>query len=151
MKIIVGSNGNTKDQCDEIIKYLEKKNYEIEDCRSERNNLSYVAECLKVSENVAMARADFGILICQKSIGSVIAANKVQNIRGVLVPSEESAKKARECYDANVLILDSAFITDINKMKSIVDVFLNEKFDDSYENINNLNFLSDYEVSCNIC
>lgn len=82
---------------------------------------------------VAVARAvlaepsSFGILICGSAHGVAIQANRFRGIRAVCGYNADLARLGREHNDANVLCLDSDFLSPEDAL-SIIDVFLNAKF-----------------------
>jgi ribose 5-phosphate isomerase B len=59
----------------------------------------------RVAEDVAMGKADEGILFCWTGTGVSIAANKVPGIRAALCDDPETAAGARKWNDANILCL----------------------------------------------
>jgi ribose 5-phosphate isomerase B len=69
-----------------------------------------------------------GILVCGSGNGVAITANKHAGIRAALCWKVEIAKLARAHNDANVLCLPERFIS-TTLAYSIVDAFLNEKFE----------------------
>jgi glycine hydroxymethyltransferase len=81
-----------------------------------------------VAREVVARNFDRGVLVCKSGIGMSIAANRVVGVRAALVNDEKSARLSREHNDANVLVL-SALEIDIEKAKSILDVWLNTKFE----------------------
>ncbi len=97
---------------------------------------------------IAVARAvrrDYGakgILICGSGHGMTIQANRFKGIRATLCESVESAMKARESDDANVLCM-SADRTDIDTMKEIVKVFMETKFEPIERRVRRLNRLDE--------
>jgi ribose 5-phosphate isomerase B len=59
----------------------------------------------QVAEDVAMGRADEGVLFCWTGTGVSIAANKVPGVRAALCNDAETARGARLWNNANVLCL----------------------------------------------
>jgi ribose 5-phosphate isomerase B len=58
-----------------------------------------------VGEQVAEARADFGVVMCWTGTGTAIAANKVRGVRAAQASEPWIAANARRWNDANVLAL----------------------------------------------
>ena len=84
MKIAIGCDPNAQEAKEELIKYMEQKNYgEITDFGSD--DPIYANTAIKVAEAVASKEYDRGILICGTGIGVSIAANKVSGAYAALL------------------------------------------------------------------
>jgi RpiB/LacA/LacB family sugar-phosphate isomerase len=83
---------------------------------------------LAVAEAVADRRVEFGVLVCTTGIGMSITANKVPGVRAALVDDENTAARARQHNDANVLCL-SGEKTSEETAKNIIDAFMAAKFE----------------------
>jgi ribose 5-phosphate isomerase B len=70
---------------------------------SERDDWAWASEA--AARDVAVGRADQGIVACWTGTGASIAANKVPGIRAALCGDAETASGARRWNDANVLAL----------------------------------------------
>lgn len=76
----------------------------------------------------AVSKSDgIGILICGSGHGMCIVANRHHQIRAVNCFSIESARRAREEDDANVLCLPARLIA-VETAKEIVNIFLSTSF-----------------------
>ncbi|HSU55079.1 MAG TPA: ribose 5-phosphate isomerase B, partial [Candidatus Dormibacteraeota bacterium] len=93
-----------------------------------RESTDYPDYAQAVAETVALHRADFGVLICTTGIGMSITANKIPGIRAALVGDAETAARARQHNDANVLCL-AGQTTPRDEAARIVDAFLNARFE----------------------
>jgi ribose 5-phosphate isomerase B len=81
----------------------------------------------KVAVAVVKGNAGLGIMIDGAGIGSCMAVNKVQGIRGACCAHEFTAKNAREHNNANVLTLGSR-VVGLEVAKGIVRTFLQTPF-----------------------
>lgn len=126
MKIAVGCDPNAQEAKEELIKFLEEKNYgEIKDFGSE--DPIYAHTAIKVAEEVASGEYDRGILICGTGLGVSIAANKVKGAYAALLTDVYSAKRARLSNDANIACF-GAFTTGNKLREELVDAFLTNEF-----------------------
>ncbi|MDP8244192.1 MAG: RpiB/LacA/LacB family sugar-phosphate isomerase [Candidatus Hinthialibacter antarcticus] len=98
---------------------------------------------IRVSELVALGRADRGILICGSAHGMVITANKVPGVRAVLPLNEEHAEKSREHNNANVITFGADW-QEADDIFAMVDRWLAKEFlGGKYQR--RINIISDYE------
>lgn len=81
-----------------------------------------------VTEAVASAQAEKGILICGTGIGMSIAANRNKAIRAALCHNTLTAELTRQHNDANVLVL-GARIVDSDTAIACVQIFLATAFE----------------------
>jgi ribose 5-phosphate isomerase B len=110
------------------IKYYDIGCYDEESC-----DYPNIAEklCIKLINETNTKKANlnhYGILICGTGIGISMAANKIKNIRCALCHNEFTARMSRKHNNANVLALGGR-TTGVEIAKSIVNTFLNEKFE----------------------
>jgi len=109
--------------------HLEKKGVSVADFGARSNESSdYPDFAQAVALSVAQRKAEFGVLICTTGVGMSMSANKVPGVRAALVADAETAARARQHNNANILCmpgkpasLDFAF--------AIVKKFLETKFD----------------------
>ena len=126
MKIAIGCDPNAQEAKEELIKYMEQKNYgEITDFGSD--DPIYANTAIKVAEAVASKEYDRGILICGTGIGVSIAANKVSGAYATLLSDVYSAERARLSNDANIACM-GAFTTGGKVREKLVDAFLTNEF-----------------------
>lgn len=112
----------------ELIHFLEELEYPVIDCGTHSTeSCDHPHYAFAVSEQVALGRADRGILICSSGHGMVISANKVPMVRAVLPVSEEHARLSRSHNNANVLVLGADYLP-LDEMKSICKAWLVEGF-----------------------
>ena len=126
MKIAIGCDPNAQEAKEELIKYMEQKNYgEITDFGSD--DPIYANTAIKVAEAVASKEYDRGILICGTGIGVSIAANKVSGAYAALLSDVYSAERARLSNDANIACM-GAFTIGNKLREELVDAFLTNEF-----------------------
>ena len=129
MKIALGSDHAGLPLKKEIIKHLEDKGIEIQDFGTlTEDSCDYPDYAMKVAEEVAAKRFDFGILVCGTGIGISIAANKIPGIRAAVCGDTFSAHACREHNNANILALGQR-IVNIGLALDIVDNFLSAKYE----------------------
>lgn len=129
---------------EEIIKYLEEKEYEIIDCSPVNDDKDdYPDFAFKVCAEVASKTADIGILVCRTGIGMSIAANKVKGIRCAKIDSIEDAILSRNDNGANVMTFSyTKSIEEINKM---IDAFIKAEVLNDERHIRRVNKIMNYE------
>lgn len=110
-------------------KHLDKKKIKYQDLGTySEESVDYPDYAYKVGKKVAKEKNGKGILICGTGVGVCIAANKVKGIRAALAYDKEYAKMMRVHNDANVICL-RGWDVDFKKQASLVDIWLNTKFD----------------------
>jgi ribose 5-phosphate isomerase B len=81
----------------------------------------------RVARQVALGRAERGILVCSTGIGMAIAANKVDGIRAAPAQSKDEVRLTREHNDANVLTLGAKYL-DETRAAGLIELFLHTDF-----------------------
>ncbi len=112
----------------EIIKFLEEKGVEYNDCGCNGESVDYPDIAEKTCAEVTSGRADKAILICGTGVGISISANKIKGIRAALCGDWYSAKYTRLHNDANVLCMGGRVIG-AGLACEITDVFLSTEFE----------------------
>ena len=126
MKIVIGCDPNAQQAKEELIRFMESKNYgEITDFGSE--DPIYANTAVAVAEKVAAGEYDRGILICGTGLGVSISANKVKGAYAALLSDVYTAKRARLSNDANIACL-GAFTTGDKLGEELIDAFLTNEF-----------------------
>jgi ribose 5-phosphate isomerase B len=129
IKIALGCDHTGVDAKNEIIKFLKEKSYKITDAGAyTKESCDYPDFAFLVAKAVVLKEADLGIIFDATGIPSAIAANKVPGIRAATLYDVASAKSAREHNDANVIVLGARTLDEV-KIKSIIDAFLNSKYE----------------------
>lgn len=127
MKVAIGSDHRGFKLKTKLIKYLDKKGYEVIDFGTDNSNsVDYPDFGIKVGEAVRDKEAELGIVICGTGIGISIACNKVKGIRCAKVNTRREAKLTRIHNNANVIALNERMF--LFEAKDIVDTFLNTEY-----------------------
>lgn len=128
MNIALGSDHAGLSLKKEIIKHLEKDNYEFYDFGTfTEESCDYPDYAEKVATEVASGKFTYGILICGTGIGISIAANKIHGIRAALCSDTFSAHACREHNNANILAMGERVVGP-GLACDIVDTFLKSEF-----------------------
>ncbi len=146
MKIYLGADYRGFEKKEALEKYLSDSGYSIEDVGAfeYHEGDDFNDPAVAVAKEVREDRGSFGILICGSAHGVTIQANRFKGIRAAHCESVESAKMAREHDDANVICL-SAHFTDFEKMRELVDVFINTDFENVERRVRRINRLDERE------
>ena len=123
MKIAIASDHRGVTYKQQIIEYLNEKEYEVLDCSPENTPTDdYPDFAFKVCEKVVLKEAEIGILLCRTGIGMSIAANKVKGIRCAKLDSVEDAVLCRNDNGANVMAFN--YTKDIHEIEDMIDAFI---------------------------
>jgi ribose 5-phosphate isomerase B len=132
MKIYIGSDHNGYNLKQELMAYLGKHDYDVEDAGDKTlNPEDDFPQFAAAVANRIIGSTDTdprGILICGSGQGMAMAANRFTSIRAALVWNATEAKAARREDDANVLVLP-AHILEADTANEIVEAWLNTEFD----------------------
>lgn len=127
--VAIGSDHRGFSLKEDLKKYLtEEKGIKVNDqgpLNSERCDFPEYA--LKVAEAVSQEVCDRGIMIDGIGVGSSVAVNKVEGIRGTLCNDLMSAESARAHSNSNVLLMGSDIVSPTLAQK-IVNKWLETKF-----------------------
>ncbi len=127
MKIAIGSDHRGFKLKGKLVKYLNKKGYEVLDLGTDSPlSADYPDFGIKVGEAVRDKEADLGIVICGTGIGISIACNKVKGIRCAKVNTRREAKLTKIHNNANVIALNERMF--LFEAKDIVDAFLTTEY-----------------------
>lgn len=128
MKIIIGSDHGGFEYKEKLKEWLISKKYEISDVGANELNMDddYPIFAKKLCKKVLNDNSK-GILLCGSGLGMCMAANKLKGIRAVTVYDKYTAKMSRRDNDANVICLRGRE-ADFEKMKSLVELWLNSEF-----------------------
>jgi len=111
-----------------LIKYLQEKGYQVDDCGTySTESVDYPDFASAVAVKVAEGTAWRGIVIDGAGIGSCMAANKVPGVRAAMCYDYATAVNSREHNAANVLTLGAGLIG-LNLAKQIVQTWLETEF-----------------------
>jgi len=145
MEVIIASDHAGFKLKEKIKKYLEIQDIEYRDLGTDSlDSVDYPDYALKVAEHVTKNKNRRGILVCGTGTGMTIAANKVKGIRAVAAYDVYSAKMSRVDNDSNVLGLRGRFFP-YQKVKKIINVWLNTPFSGKQRHKRRIKKISDYE------
>jgi len=127
--IAIGADHGGFDLKEMLKQHLEKRGVSVADfgARSKESS-DYPDYAQAVALTVAQRKAQFGVLICTTGVGMSISANKIPGVRAALVADAETAARARQHNNANVLCL-AGQRTPPDEAAKIVDAFLSASFD----------------------
>jgi len=130
MKIYIGTDHAGFKLKEELKKFLENLDYEVEDMGAYEFSATddypdFVFPVAKaVAEDTENRR---GIILGGTGIGNGMIANKVKGLRAGVIYDEYSAKMSRKHNDANVMALGARTLT-ISKAKDLVKLWLETPF-----------------------
>ena len=129
MKIVIGSDHGGFELKDYLAKYIEERDYELEDIGTfGTESTDYPDYAKKACKMVLEGDADCAVLVCGSGIGMSIAANRYRGIRAALVSEPLSAELSRKHNNSNVLCLGGRLIGREMAVE-ILEVFLNTSFE----------------------
>ncbi|MCL5071633.1 MAG: RpiB/LacA/LacB family sugar-phosphate isomerase [Actinobacteria bacterium] len=134
MKFAIGSTKAGLTLKKEIIDYLEKLNYQVDDLGMKAGGgiCPYYKSAAIVAGAVSEGKYEKAIIICGTGAGSVIVANKFKGVYAVHASSEYEASKAKIINNANVLVL-AEWITPPQHAKEMIAAWLNAEFGQGFE------------------
>jgi ribose 5-phosphate isomerase B len=68
----------------------------------------------KVVELIQEGSVDYGVLLCGTGGGMAIAANRYKNMYAVVAWNKEIASRAKQEDNANILVIPSDFVSDVD-------------------------------------
>ncbi len=108
---------------------LEEYGYGVIDLGTDsENSVDYPDYGKAIAENIMHGEATRGIALCGTGIGISIAANRFQGIRAALCYDKDTAIKARQHNNANVIAI-GARLTEYHTAKQCVEAFLSTDFE----------------------
>lgn len=146
MEIYTGSDYRGFEKKKWINEFLSENGFEVVDEGAHEYNEGddfndpAIAVARAVRENIG----SFGILICDSAHGVTIQANRFKGVRAAHCDNAESAKLAREHDDANILCLSAHFMNE-DKMREIINIFLNTDFTHLERRVRRINRLDERE------
>jgi len=129
MKIFAGSDHAGLELKNNMIMYLEKSGYQVEDLGTYTNeSCDYPDYAHKVAKAVLNNPGSRGLLVCGSGIGISMAANRHPGIRAALCRFTLDADLSRRHNDANVLVLGGR-LTGIQLAENIAEKFYATEFE----------------------
>ena len=142
MKIGIVSDHRGYELKSKIIKKI--KNIDFIDYGTDSNiSVDYPDYAFKLGEKINKKEVDLGIAICGSGIGMSIALNKVKGIRCARVTSIKDVITTRKDNNSNVI----SFSSDINfnKVKRMIEEFINTNSLENERHIRRINKIMEYE------
>jgi len=128
MRIAIASDHAAVALKAELVAWLPELGHEVNDLGPQGiESVDYPDYGYKLAEEIAAARADFGVALCGSGIGISIAANRHPACRAALVAEPLSARLAREHNDANVIAM-GARLVGVEMARACVETFLATPF-----------------------
>lgn len=144
MKIGIVSDHRGYDLKNKIIKNI--KNIDFEDLgTNSKESIDYPDYAFKLCEKIVNRELDLGIAICGSGIGMSIACNKVKGIRCARVTTIKDVKVTRIDNNANVIAFSSEI--NFNKIKRMIEEFINTPFSNDERHNRRINKISEYELT----
>jgi len=143
-KIAIGADHGGYELKNELIDYLTKKGYSVENFGTDSpESVDYPEIAKKVISAMQNGSCQKGILICGTGVGMSLCANRVKNIRAVVCSEPTTAKYSRLHNDSNVLCL-GARIIGAETAKDICDIWLNTGFENEERHIRRINLIGKF-------
>lgn len=144
MKIGIVSDHRGYELKNKIIREIKELDF-IDLGTNSPESTDYPDYAFKLCEKIQNKDIDFGIAICGSGIGMSIACNKVKGIRCARVTSIKDVKVTRNDNNANVI----AFSSDINfnKVRRIIEEFINTPFSKEEKHNRRVNKIIEYELT----
>ena len=114
----------------EVIKdYLLSEGHEVKDFGTfSEDSVDYPTFIKPAARAVGEGKCDYGIVLGGSGNGEAMAANKIVGVRCALCWNEESARKAKEHNDANVISLGQRMISEETAI-NIIKEWLGAEFE----------------------
>jgi len=145
MKIAIGSDHAGFELKEYLQNILIEDGVAVKDMGTDSHeSVDYPDFALKVAQDVADKKSDFGILVCSSGIGMSMAANKVCGIRAALCHTPKSAQMCRLHNNANILALGADYISR-DTAAEIMRMFISARFSDEPRHLRRVNKISDIE------
>lgn len=129
MRVAIGSDHAGFRLKEALARFVREAGHEVHDVGTAgESSTDYPDWGRRAALEVALGRAERGIVICGSGIGMSIVANKVHGVRCARCTSEWDARFARLHNDANMLALGER-VTGPGLAEAIVGVFLETPFE----------------------
>ncbi|MDA3797481.1 MAG: ribose 5-phosphate isomerase B [Kiritimatiellae bacterium] len=145
MKIVIANDHGGYKLKLEVVEYLKKNNYEVEDLGSDSEEIvryPYYAET--VAKLVQSSDDVRGILICSTGIGMSIIANKFKGIRASMCTSTYMGRMTRAHNNSNILCLGGKITGEFEAL-DILEVWLDTEYEGGRHDIS-LDIIKDIEI-----
>ena len=144
MKIGISADHRAVDLKNEIINYLIRKGYEVENFGTDSyERTDYPIYSIKVGEAIRDKKIDYGIALCGSAIGASIACNKVKGVRCGKVNTVDEVIHGKENDYINVISFPGNY--SINEAILLIDAFINTKHKDDVAYQKRVDMIEEYE------
>ncbi|MBQ9024730.1 MAG: RpiB/LacA/LacB family sugar-phosphate isomerase [Bacilli bacterium] len=144
MKIGIISDHRGYDLKNKIQKQI--KNIDFVDYgTNSKESVDYPDYAFKLGKAINKKEVELGIAICGSGIGMSIALNKVKGIRCARVTSIKDAKITKNDNNANVISFSSDL--NFNKIKRIIEEFINTPYSNEERHQKRIDKISEYELN----
>ncbi len=142
MKIGIVSDHRGYETKKKILKEIKNISF-IDYGTNSKESVDYPDYAFKLGKAINKKEVDLGIAICGSGIGMSIALNKVKGIRCARVTSIKDVIVTKIDNNSNVI----AFSSDINfnKIKRMIEEFINTPFSTDERHVRRINKIKEYE------
>lgn len=142
MKIGIVSDHRGYETKKKILKEIKNISF-IDYGTNSKESVDYPDYAFKLGKAINKKEVDLGIAICGSGIGMSIALNKVKGIRCARVTSIKDVIVTKIDNNSNVI----AFSSDINfnKIKRMIEEFINTPFSTDERHVRRVNKIKEYE------
>ncbi len=144
MKIGIVSDHNGYQLKNKIIKKIKIVDF-IDLGTDSTDSTDYPDYAFRLCEKIKNGEVDLGIAICGSGIGMSIACNKVKGIRCARITSIKDVKVTKNDNNANVIAFTGNM--NFNKVKRIIEEFINTPFSGEEKHNRRINKISEYELN----
>jgi ribose 5-phosphate isomerase B len=124
MRITIGADHGGFELKEKLVKFLKDNGHKVKDFGTfSAVSCDYPPIGYKVAREVALKKAERGVLICKTGIGLAIVANKLPGIRAAVCHDTKSAISSRTHNDTNILVFGALFIKE-NWARKILEIWL---------------------------
>jgi ribose 5-phosphate isomerase B len=129
VRIAIAADHNAVPLKARLSAWLEQRGHDVEDrgVQESDGTVDYPPLCAGLAGEVALGRADFGIVVGGTGSGEAIACNKVRGVRAALCNDTFTAEIARAHNLANVLVMGAKIVAP-DLAERILTVWLDTHF-----------------------
>jgi ribose 5-phosphate isomerase B len=129
VRIAIAADHNAVPLKARLSQWLEQRGHEVEDrgVQESDGTVDYPPLCADIAGQVALGRADFGVVVGGTGSGEAIACNKVRGVRAALCNDTFTAEIARAHNLANVLVMGGKIVAP-DLAERILTVWLDTPF-----------------------
>lgn len=128
MKIALGADHAGYEMKEAVKKHLLEKGYEVlDEGTNGPDSVDYPIFGAAAAKDVAMGRAQYGVVVCGNGEGIAMSANKIKGIRCGIGYCDSAAEEIRSHNDANMIAFGGRTM-EVNDVLRRLDVFLSTGF-----------------------